>query len=252
MALTISLGLYFLKDILSGVFNNLNVWHIAFITTVSVFFKEFVYFLFEYFEDLKLKNINSSAPEGERGIKSDLPSILTKDKEPLGSNDKSILDDPANYVYDSDSATSQDSDLQEALAKSKKISQGETSKTEAESSKTGGESSKTVAESSKTGAEFPRDFSPVRGEYIPSLVVEVDTFKEDMDKNGDVAEIKAIKLQLEEGVQKYEKDGLPEDIKEKRIASINEKIRSCDNRLNELTNEPVENEGKGKGKAKRS
>lgn len=239
--------MYFFKYIFSDVFNSFHALHIVFITTVSVFFKEFVYFLYEYFEDLKLKNINSSTSEGERGIKTDLPSISTKDTETSGSKDTSILDDPRNYGYDSDT------ELKKAIEESKKLAhQAESSKTGGESSKTGGESSKTEAESSKTGAQSLRESSPVRGEYIPALTKDETVFKKDMENNVNIPEIEATKFQLYELKDTYANSGLPPYIIEKNTSSIVEKIRSCENRLSELRNENVENEGKGKGKGKGS
>ena len=104
----------------------MNLFHIAFITTISVFFKEFIYFLIEYFEDLKLKDsIGKSNSKGS--IAKNIPSILNKDDgssnkpEDSGSGaqasgsgtqgsgskgseeHKSILGDWRNYQYDSDS-----------------------------------------------------------------------------------------------------------------------------------------------------
>jgi hypothetical protein len=98
----------------------MNLFHIAFITTISVFFKEFIYFLIEYFEDLKLKDsIGKSNSKGS--IAKNIPSILNKDDgssnkpEDSGSgaqasgsgtqpsDGKSIADDLGNYQYDSDS-----------------------------------------------------------------------------------------------------------------------------------------------------
>jgi hypothetical protein len=62
----------------------MNLFHIAFITTISVFFKEFIYFLIEYFEDLKLKDsIGKSNSKGS--IAKNIPSILNKDD---GSSNK--------------------------------------------------------------------------------------------------------------------------------------------------------------------
>jgi hypothetical protein len=198
-------------------------------------------------------------------IKSDLPSILTKDNESSstnsksevsgsgaqtsGSNNKSILDDPGNYSYDSDgSNSSYSSELERALEESKKFAanQAESSKTGAESSKTGAESSKTGAESSKTGAGSLRGSSPVPGQYIPSLTIDVNIFKGQMEKNVNFGEITAIKDQLNEAKSHYNNSGLPEKIKNKNISLINEKIDACEKRLLELKYDNVEGKGKGK------
>jgi len=120
-----------LKDSFHNIFNEINLFHIAFITTISVFFREFIYFLFEYFEDLKLKDsIGKSNSKGN--IAKNIPSIFnydngssnkpedsgsgsgsgsgaqasgsgTQGSVAQGSEDKSIVDDWRNYQYDSDS-----------------------------------------------------------------------------------------------------------------------------------------------------
>jgi len=73
-----------LKDSFHNIFNEINLFHIAFITTISVFFKEFIYFLFEYFEDLKLKDsIGKSNSKGS--IAENVPSTLNHDN---GSSNK--------------------------------------------------------------------------------------------------------------------------------------------------------------------
>jgi hypothetical protein len=84
IALVVSFSLYFLKDSFHNIFNEINLLHIAFITTITVFLKEFIYFLFEYFEDFKLKDtIGKSNSKGS--IAKDIPSILNQDN---GSSNK--------------------------------------------------------------------------------------------------------------------------------------------------------------------
>jgi hypothetical protein len=125
-----------LKDSFHSIFNEINLLHIGLITTISVFFKEFLYFLFEYFEDFKLKDsIGKSNSKGS--ITENIPSILNHDNgssnkpedsssgtqasgsgaqasgsgtQASGSGaqasdleDKSIAEDWRNYQYDSDS-----------------------------------------------------------------------------------------------------------------------------------------------------
>lgn len=114
-----------MKDSFHNIFNEINLFHIAFITTISVFLKEFIYFLFQYFEDLNLKDsIGKSNSKGS--IAENIPSIFNHDNGSSnkpedsgsgaqasgsgtqgsvaqGSEDKSILDDWRNYQYDSDS-----------------------------------------------------------------------------------------------------------------------------------------------------
>jgi len=103
-----------LKDSFHNIFNEINLFHIAFITTISVFLKEFIYFLFQYFEDLELKDsIGKSNSKGN--IAKNIPSIFNHDNGSSnkpedsgsgvqasgsgtqgsveGSEDKSILDD---------------------------------------------------------------------------------------------------------------------------------------------------------------
>jgi hypothetical protein len=104
-----------LKDSFHNIFNEINLFHIAFITTISVFLKEFIYFLFQYFEDLNLKDsIGKSNSKGS--IAENIPSIFNHDNGSSnkpedsgsgaqasgsgtqgsvaqGSEDKSILDD---------------------------------------------------------------------------------------------------------------------------------------------------------------
>lgn len=119
-----------MKNSFHNIFNEINLFQIAFITTISVFFKEFIYFLFEYFEDLKLKDsIGKSNSKGS--IAKNIPSILNQDNGSSnkpedsgsgaqasgsgtqgsgsqGSEDKSIADDLRNYQYDSDSDSDRD------------------------------------------------------------------------------------------------------------------------------------------------
>jgi len=116
-------------------FNSINGLHITFITTISVFFKEFVYFLYDYFEHFKLKdssfiqetnkcedtikNLNKDNESGESSNTENKPSEASntenKPSEASGSGfhtDKSLDDvdidgnpigeDLRNYQIDSD------------------------------------------------------------------------------------------------------------------------------------------------------
>jgi len=78
IALVVSLSLYFFKDFFHNIFNEISLFHIVFLTSVSVFFKEFLYCLFEYFEEFKLKDSIGKSNKGN--IPKDIPSILNQDK----------------------------------------------------------------------------------------------------------------------------------------------------------------------------
>ena len=112
IALVVSLSLYFVKDLFYNIFNEISLFHIVFFTSVSVFFKEFLYFLFEYFEEFKLKDSIGKYNKGN--IPEDIPSNLNQDNGSSskpedsgsgtkGSGGKSIAEDLGNYAYDSDS-----------------------------------------------------------------------------------------------------------------------------------------------------
>ena len=117
-----------MKDSFHNIFNEINLFHIAFITTISVFLKEFIYFLLEYFEEFssgapaRLKDsIGKSNSQGN--VAKDIPSILNQadnngsPSEPKGSGSgtkgsggKSIAEDWRNYQFDSDSDSDFDLD----------------------------------------------------------------------------------------------------------------------------------------------
>ena len=105
-------------------FNSINGLHITFITTISVFFKEFVYFLYDYFEHFKLKdssfiqetnkcedtikNLNKDNESGESSNTENKPSEASgsgvqPESSASGSGGKSIAEDLRNYQIDSDS-----------------------------------------------------------------------------------------------------------------------------------------------------
>jgi len=106
-------------------FNSINGLHITFITTISVFFKEFVYFLYDYFEHFKLKdssfiqetnkcedtikNLNKDNESGESSNTENKPSeasgsgVQPESSYAYGSGGKSIAEDLRNYQIDSDS-----------------------------------------------------------------------------------------------------------------------------------------------------
>lgn len=249
-ALIVSLGLYFLKDILEGVFNNLEVLHITFITMISVCFKELVIFFYEYLEDYfqwKLKDTDSDVyirrpvettfsklednPDVVEGRKIDFPSVLTKDNNELSgsngssnnnksddeSNNKSLLDDPGNYG-DEEYASDEDPVLKRVLEESKKDSGNKDSKFSHTES---GESSKSYIPGKGVSADF----------------LDVNTFKNIVSQNKDIPSLEAVKKQLEDFIKlTNETTNLPKHIRDNKISQYIEKIQSCDERLVELKN----------------
>lgn len=109
------LCLYLIKVIFHGIIDNLNYLHLTILTTVSVFIREILSIFVEYLEDLKLKDnfdnkpFNPSENKGEASSSSTGPSNSGKQPE----HEKSIMDDPRNYQYDSDSESSQQYEWEE-------------------------------------------------------------------------------------------------------------------------------------------
>jgi hypothetical protein len=89
-----------LKDSFQHFFNEINLIHIAFITTISVFIKEFVNFLFEYFGDFKLKDSIGKFNKGN--ITEDIPSILNQDNGSSNKPEDSVLAKKRNSEESSD------------------------------------------------------------------------------------------------------------------------------------------------------
>ena len=89
-----------MKDSFHNIFNEINLFHIAFITTISVFIKEFVNFLFEYFGDFKLKDSIGKFNKGN--ITEDIPSILNQDNGSSNKPEDSVLAKKRNSEESSD------------------------------------------------------------------------------------------------------------------------------------------------------
>ena len=89
-----------MKDSFQHFFNEINLIHIAFITTISVFIKEFVNFLFEYFGDFKLKDSIGKFNKGN--ITEDIPSILNQDNGSSNKPEDSVLAKKRNSEESSD------------------------------------------------------------------------------------------------------------------------------------------------------
>ena len=231
-----------MKDSFHNIFNEINLFHIAFITTISVFFREFIYFLFEYFEDLKLKDsIGKSNSKGN--IAKNIPSIFNHDNGSSnkpedsgsgsgsgaqasgsgtqgsvaqGSEDKSIVDDWRNYQYDSDSDFDYDYWKQQ-------------DNTESESLK------------SETNEKIE--------DHNTSIGDDKAHFEAKIAKMEDSEAIRDLKNTLSTAKVMYE---LSPDVpaSKTQIPVLEEKIAMCESRISELEAENTnQSKDKGKGKA---
>jgi len=231
-----------LKDSFHNIFNEINLFHIAFITTISVFFREFIYFLFEYFEDLKLKDsIGKSNSKGN--IAKNIPSIFnydngssnkpedsgsgsgaqasgsgTQGSVAQGSEDKSIVDDWRNYQYDSDSDFDYDYDYWK-----------QQDNTKSESLK------------SETNEKIE--------DHNTSIGDDKAHFEAKIAKMEDSEAIRDLKNTLSTAKVMYE---LSPDVpaSKTQIPVLEEKIAMCESRISELEAENTnQSKDKGKGKA---
>ena len=217
-------------------FNSINGLHITFITTISVFFKEFVYFLYDYFEHFKWKEDDSSF-NLETYKCEDTIKILNKDNESgessntenkpseasgsgvrletvtrYGSGGKSIGDDIRNYQIDSDS----DYDPADYDFYGEHGGDPYNSESEAENDKAG---------------------------INRALVENISVFEENIKKTEDSESLKDLKKELNEFIDIYKCGTSP--LAKQEIAQIEKKIDICDNRISELE---AESNSKGKGK----
>ena len=233
-----------MKDSFHNIFNEINLFHIAFITTISVFFREFIYFLFEYFEDLKLKDsIGKSNSKGN--IAKNIPSIFnydngssnkpedsgsgsgsgaqasgsgTQGSVAQGSEDKSIVDDWRNYQYDSDSDFDYDYDYWK-----------QQDNTKSESLK------------SETNEKIE--------DHNTSIGDDKAHFEAKIAKMEDSEAIRDLKNTLSTAKVMYE---LSPDVQASKtqIPVLEEKIAMCESRISELEAENTnQSKDKGKGKA---
>lgn len=231
-----------MKDSFHNIFNEINLFHIAFITTISVFFREFIYFLFEYFEDLKLKDsIGKSNSKGN--IAKNIPSIFnydngssnkpedsgsgsgaqasgsgTQGSVAQGSEDKSIVDDWRNYQYDSDSDFDYDYDYWK-----------QQDNTKSESLK------------SETNEKIE--------DHNTSIGDDKAHFEAKIAKMEDSEAIRDLKNTLSTAKVMYE---LSPDVpaSKTQIPVLEEKIAMCESRISELEAENTnQSKDKGKGKA---
>jgi len=229
-----------LKDSFHNIFNEINLFHIAFITTISVFFREFIYFLFEYFEDLKLKDsIGKSNSKGN--IAKNIPSIFnydngssnkpedsgsgsgaqasgsgTQGSVAQGSEDKSIVDDWRNYQYDSDSDFDYDYWKQQDNTKSESLKSETNEKIE---------------------------------DHNTSIGDDKAHFEAKIAKMEDSEAIRDLKNTLSTAKVMYE---LSPDVpaSKTQIPVLEEKIAMCESRISELEAENTnQSKDKGKGKA---
>lgn len=227
-----------MKDSFHNIFNEINLFHIAFITTISVFFKEFIYFLFEYFEDLKLKDsIGKSNSKGS--IAENIPSILNQDNGSSnkpedsgsgaqasgsgtqgsvaqGSEDKSIVDDWRNYQYDSDSDFDYDYWKQQDNTKSESLKSETNEKVE---------------------------------DHNTSIGDDKAHFEAKIANMEDSEAIRDLKDTLSTAKQMYElSPNVPAS--KTQIPVLEEKIAICESRISELEAENTnQSKDKGKGKA---
>lgn len=227
-----------MKDSFHNIFNEINLFHIAFITTISVFFKEFIYFLFEYFEDFKLKDsIGKSNSKGS--IAENNPSTLNHDNGSSnkpedsgsgaqasgsgtqgsvdqGSEDKSIVDDWRNYQYDSDSDFDYDYWKQQDSTKSESLKSETNEKVEDHNTSIGDDK-----------AQFEAKIAKMEdSEAIRDLKDTLSTAKVMYELSPDVPASKT------------------------QIPVLEEKIAICESRISELEAENTnQSKDKGKGKA---
>lgn len=231
-----------MKDSFHNIFNEINLFHIAFITTISVFFKEFLYFLFEYFEDFKLKDsIGKSNSKGS--ITEDISSILNYDNgssnkpedsgsgtqasgsgaeasgsgaQASGSEDKSIAEDWRNYQYDSDSDFDYDYWKQENDTKSQ---------------------------------SFKSEINEKEEGYNTGIGDDKAQFESKVAKMEDSEAIRELKTVLSTAKQMYElSPNVP--AAKTQIPLLEEKIAMCESRISDLEAENTnESKDKGKGKA---
>lgn len=222
-----------MKDSFHNIFNEINLLHIAFITTISVFFKEFIYFLFEYFEDFKLKDsIGKSNSQGS--IAKDIPSILNHDNgssnkpEDSGSgaqgsgsgtqasDGKSIADDWRNYQYDSDSDFDYDYWKQE--------------------------------DNSKPGS-FKSETDEKVEDYNTGIGDDKAQFEAKIAKMEDSEAIRDLKKGLDTAKTMYElSPNVP--AAKTQIPLLEEKIAICESRISDLETENTTDQSKDKGKGK--
>lgn len=227
-----------MKDSFHNIFNEINLFHIAFITTISVFFKEFIYFLFEYFEDFKLKDsIGKSNSKGS--IAENVPSTLNHDNGSSnkpedsgsgaqasgsgtqgsvaqGSEDKSIVDDWRNYQYDSDSDFDYDYWKQQDSTKSESLKSETNEKVEGHNTSIGDDK-----------AQFEAKIAKMEdSEAIRDLKDTLSTAKVMYELSPNVPASKT------------------------QIPVLEEKIAICESRISELEAENTnQSKDKGKGKA---
>lgn len=212
-------------------FNSINGLHITFITTISVFFKEFVYFLYDYFEHFKIKdssfiletnkyddtikNLNKDNESGESSNTENKPSEASGSgvqPESSASGGKSVAEDLRNYQWDSDS------DFDPADYGFYGEHHGDPYNSELE------------AENDKAGINR-------------ALVENLPIFEENIQKTEDLESLKDLKKELNEVIDIY-KSGTSPSAKQE-IAQIEKKIEICDNRISHLE---AESKSKGKGK----
>ena len=225
IALVVSLSLYFFKDFFHNIFNEISLFHIVFLTSVSVFFKEFLYCLFEYFEEFKLKDSIGKSNKGN--IPKDIPSILNQDKwfssKPedsgsgtKGSGGKSIAEDWGNYQFDSDSDYGSDS------FKHQDNSTDEAFKTETQ--------------------EKQKDISYAAGDdqsQFEAKIAQMDDSKVIRDLQNELNTVKKM----------YE--SMPHIPASKtQIPLLEEKIAMCESRISHLETENTLDQSKDKGKGK--
>ena len=195
-------------------FEHIHYLHVVFLSTVSVFFREFLSFLFECIENFKIKiipddkDIQSTVSPSNKGESSGSGNK----SEPSG--EKSIMDDPRNFgnYYES---SDEDKDWEAII---KKAEQGESSTQKEESPEPHGDN--------------------VQG-------ITVENFEESI-KDKDTETIKELKTHLEKSIGLYQSGISPES--EKQISDLQAKVIACNNRISELDTDSTDPKGKGKAK----
>ncbi len=271
-----------MRDWFNNLFSEINLLHVLFITTISVFFKEFLYFLFENFEDFKLKDsIGKFNSKGS--IAKDIPSILNH-----AGNDE-------NQGNSSSKRPSAFKDEDNRSKKSRWDSSDEDSDSGAQASGSGAQASGSGAQASGSGTQASgsgtqpsygniaddlrnytydsdsnSDFgyhnlkswsekseslksegnqsTGVRGHNL-GIIDSIPRFQErvaEMNDSNSITELRATIKSVRDGYDSNR--GIP--AAEAQIPLLEQKLDICDSRLSELESEKANpSKDKGKGKA---
>ena len=235
-----------MKDSFYNIFNEINFLHIAFITSISVFFKEFIYFLFEYFEDFKLKDLIGKSNKGN--ITEDIPSILNQDN---GSSNKPGYS--GSGAQASGSGTQASGSGAQASGSGTQASGSGTQAADPEG-RSIADDYRNYQWDSDSDYDNWKDEDDTRSEsneedYNNALGDDSAKFGEKVAQMDDADTIRSIKNVFSTAIQIYESTPHVPAAKA-QIPELEEKIAMCESRLSELEAEKeAQSKDKGKGKA---